>query len=82
MAATAGLTYVITVARTGPISAINRKKRRNAIAVQTTASTATEPITARLGTECGHCNAATGAYPTAHSASATPITVTEGTPVR
>ena len=38
-AATAGLTYVMTVARTGPISAISAKKTRNAIAVQTTAST-------------------------------------------
>src|ERR1700683_8696 len=42
--ATAGLTYVITVARTGPDSAIRAKKSTNARAVQTIPSATTEAI--------------------------------------
>ena len=44
-AATAGFTYVITVARTGPTSAIRAKKTMNASAVQIVASPITERIT-------------------------------------
>ena len=60
-AATAGLTYVITVARTGPISAISLKKRMNASAVQMTASVTTEATTSKDGNVDGRENAANGA---------------------
>ena len=60
-AATAGLTYVITVARTGPVSAINWKKRTKASAVQTTASATTEAFTFQPGNCDGKENAAKGA---------------------
>jgi hypothetical protein len=59
-AATAGFTYVITVARTGPISAISAKKSRKASAVQTTASPTTEPTAAADGSICGRLKATTG----------------------
>jgi len=51
---------VITVARTGPISAMSAKNSRNASAVQINASTATDAITPRLGGAAGHCSAAAG----------------------
>jgi hypothetical protein len=51
---------VITVARTGPISAISAKKRRNAIAVQTTPRPATEATTSADGIASGKLNAAIG----------------------
>ena len=44
--ATAGFTYVITVALAGPTSAISRKNTTNATAVQSTPSAASEPSTA------------------------------------
>src|SRR5258708_35188493 len=59
-AATAGLMYVMTVARTGPIAAIRAKNRTNASAVQTIASTATDSIAPTGGTDCGHFSAAHG----------------------
>src|SRR5713226_2146691 len=43
----------MTVARTGPTSAIRRKKSRNATAVQTTPSTATAASTAEEGSVAG-----------------------------
>jgi hypothetical protein len=59
-AATAGFTYVKTVPRTGPISAISAKKTRNANAVQTSDRASTEPITRPDGTSDGRLNAAIG----------------------
>ena len=52
-AATAGFTYVITVARTGPTSAISAKNSTNASAVQTTASVSTDAITFDGGRSLG-----------------------------
>jgi hypothetical protein len=43
--ATAGLTYVMTVERTGPTSSMSLKNTRNAIAVHSTARVSTEAIT-------------------------------------
>ena len=43
--ATAGFTYVITVARTAPISAMSAKNSRKASAVQTTPSASTAATT-------------------------------------
>src|SRR5262245_39012896 len=60
-AATAGLTYVMTVARTGPISPIRAKKSRNAKAVQTTASATTDATTRPDGVVDGREKAAIGA---------------------
>src|SRR5439155_17425752 len=68
-AATAGFTYVITVARTGPTSAISAKKTRNAAAEQTTARPTTDSTTCAEGMLPGHRIAASGAYATAESAS-------------
>lgn len=45
--ATAGLTYVITVARTAPTSAISAKKSRKATAVHSTASTTSARVASR-----------------------------------
>jgi len=59
--ATAGLTYVITVARTGPTSAISLKYSTNARAVQTTASPASAPSTWADGMTRGQVSAAAGA---------------------
>ena len=50
--------------------------------MHSTASTPIAASAARLGTWAGHVATANGAYTTQHSASAVPITVTEGTPVR
>src|SRR6185436_1571633 len=61
IAATAGLTYAITVARTGPISSINAANRMNAAAEQTTPSTTSEMRTFGLSTAVGHCVTAMGA---------------------
>ncbi len=52
--------YVITVARTEPISAISAKKRMNAIAVHTTESPRTDPITSPEGIFSGKLKAAIG----------------------
>ena len=59
-AATAGLAYVITVARTGPISAISLKKTTNASAVQTIPSPTTDAATFQPGTSSGSESAANG----------------------
>ena len=45
-AATAGLMYVMTVDRTGPTASISAANTKNAIAVQTIASVAIDPMTA------------------------------------
>ena len=60
-AATAGLRYVTTVARTGPTWSISAQKRRKADAVQTTARIRTEPSAAGLGMTAGRCTNAIGA---------------------
>jgi hypothetical protein len=46
--------YVITVDRTGPTASISAANTRNAIAVQTIASVAMDPMTAGEGTAVGH----------------------------
>jgi hypothetical protein len=51
---------VITVARTGPASAISWKKRTNASAVQTTASPTIDATTLASGTCVGKLNTAIG----------------------
>src|SRR5262245_26033275 len=61
-AATAGLTYVITVARTGPISAMRAKKMRKASAVQTTARVTTDATTDADGELPTPANAVIGTY--------------------
>src|SRR5689334_6471532 len=78
-AATAGLTYVITVARTGPTSAISAKKTRNASAVHTTASPTTDSTTCADGIVAGHLTAANGAYRTAAITSDAATTPSAGT---
>ena len=61
IAATAGLMYVMTVARTGPISPISAAKSRNAAAVHSVPRTSTDRITLTDGATAGHWSAATGA---------------------
>src|SRR5437773_6705112 len=77
-AATAGLTYVITVARTGPASAISCVKRTNATAVQATARPTTEASTFQPGKLLGSEKAANGRYARAASAIETVTTPSEG----
>jgi len=60
-AATAGFTYVITIARTGPTSLISAKKIRNAAAEQTTARPKTDSTTWAEGNLEGQLAAASGA---------------------
>jgi hypothetical protein len=79
-AATAGFTYVITVARTGPTSAISAKKQTNAIAVHTTASPTTEPIAFADGVSVGRVKAAIGTYATAVTAREAAMTPMAGSP--
>ena len=79
-AATAGFTYVITVARTGPISPISAKNRRNATAVQTTASPITDASAAADGVSSGRRKAAIGAYTIVVSRSDSAITPSAGRP--
>src|SRR5712692_6754589 len=64
----------MTVARTGPTSAIRRKKSRNATAVQTTPSTATAASTAEEGIVAGSWAILTGAYKSAQAPSETATT--------
>jgi hypothetical protein len=59
-AATAGLTYVIRLERTGPPSATSAKKSTKAIVVQTRASVAIDAITRPDGTEPGSCTSTIG----------------------
>src|SRR5206468_10770960 len=78
-AATTGLTYVITVARTGPTSAMSAKKSKKASAVQTTARPTTDSSTCADGLEAGQCVAANGAYTIAEIASEAATTPSAGT---
>ena len=71
---------MITVARTGPTSAINAKKQTNATAVHTTASPTTEPIAFADGVSAGRLKAAIGTYATAVTASEAAITPSAGRP--
>ncbi len=59
--ATAGFTYVMTVARAGPTSAISWKNSTKARAVQTSANPARLASTAAEGTDRGQVSAAAGA---------------------
>src|SRR5262249_55640995 len=76
--ATAGLTYVMTVARTGPTSSIRAKKTRNATAVHTTASTRTAASTVGAGHRPGNCARPTGRYSTVVTARETATTPSPG----
>nr|WP_240203619.1 hypothetical protein [Streptomyces actuosus] len=59
--ATAGLTYVITVARVGPASLISSRKATNATAVQITPRPASAASTDTEGVWAGQVAAAAGA---------------------
>nr|WP_189986424.1 hypothetical protein [Streptomyces capoamus] len=59
--ATAGLTYVITVARLGPASLISSRNATKATAVQITPSPARAASTVGPGTADGRVSAAAGA---------------------
>ncbi|MCX4761581.1 hypothetical protein OG562_11445 [Streptomyces sp. NBC_01275] len=59
--ATAGLTYVMTVARVGPASLISSRKATKATAVQTTPRPAREARTEAEGISAGRVAAAAGA---------------------
>src|SRR5439155_1137024 len=63
--ATAGLTYVMTVARAEPATAMSAKKSTKASAVQTIPSTATANTTAGEGRVGGSCAIPTGPYTSA-----------------
>src|SRR6516165_11467516 len=77
-AATAGFTYVMTVARTGPISSISAKKRTKASAVQTSASVRIDATTLVGGIAAGSENAAIGTYTSAVIASDAAMTPSAG----
>nr|WP_234439122.1 hypothetical protein [Streptomyces sp. NRRL B-3229] len=66
--ATAGLTYVITVALVGPISLISSRNATNATAVQITPRPARAARTDEDGMDEGQVSAAPGAYTSAASA--------------
>jgi hypothetical protein len=70
----------MTVARTGPTSAMSAKNRRNATAVHTTASPTTDHTTFSAGTADGKANAANGAYATAAIVSDAATTPIDGAP--
>nr|WP_324788525.1 hypothetical protein [Streptomyces sp. H51] len=59
--ATAGLTYVMTVERVGPISLISSRKATKASAVQTTPRPARDASTEGAGRAVGRVAAAAGA---------------------
>nr|WP_307163002.1 hypothetical protein [Streptomyces rishiriensis] len=59
--ATAGLTYVMTVERVGPISLISSRNATKATAVQTTPRTASAARTETLGVSAGQVATAAGA---------------------
>jgi hypothetical protein len=81
-AATAGLTYVKTVARTGPTSAISAKKITKASAVQTMLRPSTDAITRPAGTSVGKLVAAIGTYASAVIPSEAAITPNGGRSAR
>src|SRR5215204_3223315 len=58
--ATTGFTYVITVARLGPTSAISLKKNRNASAEQISPSTTIDASASADGVESGRSASAKG----------------------
>jgi hypothetical protein len=72
--------YVITVARTGPTSAISAKKSTNAIAVHTTASPRTDQIALHADVSLGRLTSANGTYATAVTAYEAEITPSAGRP--
>ncbi len=76
----AGLTYVIAVERTGPISPMSATRRRNASALHTTASTIIATMTSTEGTTVGHApvNITNGTYASAAPASETATMPTAG----
>jgi hypothetical protein len=69
---------VVTVARTGPTSAMSAKNSRNASAVQTTPRVATAAITCPDGHACGSWVTAAGAYTSAASSREAAITPRAG----
>ncbi|MGK3941975.1 hypothetical protein ABK046_26495 [Streptomyces caeruleatus] len=77
--ATAGLTYVITVALVGPISLISSRKATNATAVQSTPRPARATSTEAEGMAEGRVSAAPGAYTRAASARHGAVSWRDGT---
>ncbi|WP_239158049.1 hypothetical protein [Streptomyces sp. SID13726] len=80
--ATAGLTYVITVALVGPTSLISSRKATNATAVQITPRPASDARTEAEGTEEGQVTAAAGAYTSAARARQGAVSWRDGTSFR
>ena len=74
--------YVITVARTGPISPISAANRMNAAAVQIVPRTTTDTMTLVDSGAAGHWSTATGAYSRAEPASESAMIPSDGTPPR
>src|SRR5436309_12325076 len=69
--ATSGLTYVITLSRLGPASAISRKNTTSPSAVHTTPRTAIQPSASSGGAPSGGAITAAGVSATAAAPSAT-----------
>ncbi|WAX80353.1 hypothetical protein HUV60_024550 [Streptomyces sp. KMM 9044] len=79
MTATAGLTYVMTVARAGPASLISSRKTTNATAVQTAPGAAREIGAPAEGSSAGLVSTAAGAYTSAASVGQTAVSWRDGT---
>ncbi|WUG31200.1 hypothetical protein OHN74_11645 [Streptomyces sp. NBC_00459] len=77
--ATAGLTYVNTVARVGPTSLISSRNATKARAVQTTPRTARAASTSPDGSAGGRVITAAGAYTSAASARHGAVRWSDGT---
>nr|WP_244187932.1 hypothetical protein [Streptomyces regalis] len=77
--ATAGLTYVKTVARVGPTSLISSRKATKAAAVQITPRAARAARTSAEGTEAGQVSAAAGTYTSAASVRQAAVSWRDGT---
>ncbi|MBM4824912.1 hypothetical protein HXP45_28170 [Streptomyces actuosus] len=80
--ATAGLTYVITVARVGPASLISSRKATKATAVQITPRPARDARTDADGVCDGQVAAAAGAYTRAARARQGAVRCRDGTSFR
>nr|WP_239149121.1 hypothetical protein [Streptomyces sp. SID12501] len=80
--ATAGLTYVNTVARVGPTSLISSRNATKARAVQTTPRTARASSTCVDGSVSGRVITAAGAYTSAASARHGAVRWSDGTSFR
>ncbi|WP_237517774.1 hypothetical protein [Streptomyces sp. SID7804] len=77
--ATAGLTYVMTVARVGPASLISSRKATKATAVQMTPRPASAVRVSAEGIRVGRVSAAAGAYTRAAKVRQTVVSWRDGT---